>query len=1050
MKSENCPKCLSANTYFSKKRNVFVCEDCESEFTQQTDSKSLKLFFSYGHDSNKEIVIRIKDDLEKRGHSIWIDNEDINSGENWRQRITEGITSSSTVLAFLSQHSTRDPGVCRDELRIALCVKGSYIKTVLLEKEDKVRPPPVVTDIQWLDFSTWTEEKAKGEKNYADWYKKKFDELCRVLESPEAIHFSGEIEDLRKILHPVVMDEKEQNLMKKKYVERLWLDNTLEDWRKNNKTSKAFLLFGTPGAGKSAFAVNTLFNNPNAVCGFFCQWDKPEFNSEKRIICTLAFKLAARLPDYRKILLEILKAELKGNDIDSSNNYNSSELLSLLIVNPLRNCIDGNRDRFLFIIDGLDEAKDGVALAQSLVRNMSYLPEWIGVVITSRPESEIKIAFQNFDPVVIDASSQENNANIRSYLQEILAKKLEKIEEKNLILHQIVESCEGSFLYAELFAEDVLSGRIDILKQSDYPRGLTSFYQQSFRRKFPNSENFHNIKAVLEIMLADEGLPVDILKDVLGMNRYAYREFRDLLGSLLIEKNKSLAFCHKSLADWLTDEGSSGKYFVDSTLGHKKLVLYAKDNLHQEHLKVNIAKYFVSASLWQEYEKFLLENNQSIEPYWQGIDAFPKHWDMKALLSVLKKICEEPDIEKWEATYSFFAKSIKSQRLANVFFEIVCRSDAGNFFKSKKSDRRKGALIDSKIYIADHMNRTAQKCREFGIEIPSDADDCIELAKLTCFCHEGKADEDCMENFFEFRNHMFVNNICRLQNPGNYQSLKELFNTYCFANEAHAYKPDFEKLCALIKHGANVNAPNRFSYTPLHKALGENNIEIIKFLIFEAKADVNAKDKYGSTPLHIVVRHGNSIEAIEILVSEMKVDVNAKDNDGSTPLHAAGFSGNIEFAKFLVSKGADIHAKNKYGLTPLDSAEMTGKNAEVIQYLSEVSGHDSILTLSRKANLGDSEAMLSLALKLRFAYGSRRKKEVDLWIETAAHLGNAEAQFELSKIYMNEMGDRQKSFEWLEKSAMNGYAQAKHDLAAHYLSLQDNEMAAYWMEKKND
>jgi TPR repeat protein len=40
-----------------------------------------------------------------------------------------------------------------------------------------------------------------------------------------------------------------------------------------------------------------------------------------------------------------------------------------------------------------------------------------------------------------------------------------------------------------------------------------------------------------------------------------------------------------------------------------------------------------------------------------------------------------------------------------------------------------------------------------------------------------------------------------------------------------------------------------------------------------------------------------------------------------------------------------------------------------------------------------------------------------------------------------------KFFEWVEKSARNGYTKAKHNLATYYLSEQDGEQAFYWMEQ---
>ncbi|OUP77721.1 hypothetical protein B5F08_08045 [Anaeromassilibacillus sp. An172] len=73
----NCPYCGSEDIYFSKKRKLFVCEDCDKTFSEQQLSEGakpkssdggLELFFSYGHDRNRLLVERIKRDLEKRGH----------------------------------------------------------------------------------------------------------------------------------------------------------------------------------------------------------------------------------------------------------------------------------------------------------------------------------------------------------------------------------------------------------------------------------------------------------------------------------------------------------------------------------------------------------------------------------------------------------------------------------------------------------------------------------------------------------------------------------------------------------------------------------------------------------------------------------------------------------------------------------------------------------------------------------------------------------------------------------------------------------------------
>jgi uridine kinase len=53
----------------------------------ETDQKNIphfkmKIFLSYGHDENEELVRLIKADLEKRGHDVWFDKNEIKFGDD--------------------------------------------------------------------------------------------------------------------------------------------------------------------------------------------------------------------------------------------------------------------------------------------------------------------------------------------------------------------------------------------------------------------------------------------------------------------------------------------------------------------------------------------------------------------------------------------------------------------------------------------------------------------------------------------------------------------------------------------------------------------------------------------------------------------------------------------------------------------------------------------------------------------------------------------------------------------------------------------------------
>ena len=158
----------------------------------------MKLFFSYGHDKNETIVLRLKSDIEKRKHTVWIDKSEIKSGDDWRRSITSGILDSEFMVSFASNHSVRKPGVCLDELRIAVSVKGAQVQAVLLESD--VIPPTNIGYRQYIDMSNWM--KMKDSPDFGDWYAEKLKEIIEIIESPETVRYAEEMEYLKEKLHP--------------------------------------------------------------------------------------------------------------------------------------------------------------------------------------------------------------------------------------------------------------------------------------------------------------------------------------------------------------------------------------------------------------------------------------------------------------------------------------------------------------------------------------------------------------------------------------------------------------------------------------------------------------------------------------------------------------------------------------------------------------------------------------------------------------------------------------------------------------------------------
>lgn len=232
----------------------------------------MKLFFSYGHDKNEEIVLRLKSDLERRNHSVWIDKSKIKSGDDWRKSITSGILDSEFLMSFASQHSVRKPGVCLDELMIAVSVKGAQVQTVLLESD--VIPPANIGYRQYIDMSCWAE--IKGTPAFDSWYQQKLDEVLAVIESPETETYAAEMDFLKEQLHPDLPSAKKDRLQQEYFCGREWLSEKVSDWLKDPEASKTLLIDGAPGIGKSSFMAHEFIFNASVGSVLFCEWGQPE------------------------------------------------------------------------------------------------------------------------------------------------------------------------------------------------------------------------------------------------------------------------------------------------------------------------------------------------------------------------------------------------------------------------------------------------------------------------------------------------------------------------------------------------------------------------------------------------------------------------------------------------------------------------------------------------------------------------------------------------------------------------------------------------------
>jgi len=148
----------------------------------------------------------------------------------------------------------------------------------------------------------------------------------------------------------------------------------------------------------------------------------------------------------------------------------------------------------------------------------------------------------------------------------------------------------------------------------------------------------------------------------------------------------------------------------------------------------------------------------------------------------------------------------------------------------------------------------------------------------------------------------------------------------------------------LIILGANVNAYGpRDRNTLLTIYARHGNIQMIKYLLDRHGIDINIFDRDGYSPLHIAVMN-DQLDVVKCLVEYPDranvnpwLDIDANNDNGVTAVHLAVNGMHVEIFKYLMDHGADIDKGDMWGQTSRDVAIGCGNaNVEILDYIMNV------------------------------------------------------------------------------------------------------------------
>lgn len=159
---------------------------------------------------------------------------------------------------------------------------------------------------------------------------------------------------------------------------------------------------------------------------------------------------------------------------------------------------------------------------------------------------------------------------------------------------------------------------------------------------------------------------------------------------------------------------------------------------------------------------------------------------------------------------------------------------------------------------------------------------------------------------------------------------------------------------ALLKENVNPNFVDEEGYSPLHRAVLNNNLDVVNVLLSYKDIDTEIKLPYeasvddwylgGATPLLVASYTGNA-DIVNALI-EAGSDIRAKDDiDGATTIHIASANGNNEVINILLNKDNTlINEADSMKDTPLHWASIKNQTDTISLLLAN--GADTKLTNS--------------------------------------------------------------------------------------------------------
>ena len=345
-------------------------------------------------------------------------------------------------------------------------------------------------------------------------------------------------------------------------------------------TQRMLWLHGPAGSGKSTISTTLAdhFRRSKQLGAFvFFDRDITERSNPTLVARTLAYQLSSFHPNIGAFIMAAIESSPQTLISSISSQFQELLIDPLSSIQPLP-----AETRIVLVLDGLDEcgaAQDRTVLVKTLAEQSAHLPSIFRFVITSRPDVDIRLAFESQPHVLtmeLDLTSTACQEDILRYFQhhmDLIQRKkryLGKDWPGKKAMYALARRAAGLFVWASIACSFIDAHdprkRLDVVLQGDTTStagiALDALYRTALEFSGPwEDEDFiTDFRAIIGMIIVLRNPLTSVAIDNLLVNpdgRPSAPTIEQL--SCVVSSNPAVRLIHPSLADFFTSQTRCGR-----------------------------------------------------------------------------------------------------------------------------------------------------------------------------------------------------------------------------------------------------------------------------------------------------------------------------------------------------------------------------------------------------------------------------------------------------------------------------------------------------------